>query len=148
MNFVLEVRAEVHKRQQLLISVIQLKDLAAVIVSYAVTELQLVEEAILRRHFFISPTRQPIYAEAKRIFLALSETREPLIQLYLHKMSSALAAGGRGDLSRVDMFCNAMMTHLLSPYCQRFGCFYGTMCTCNRPLMTKYIEQGLVISYF
>lgn len=140
MDYVYEARDEFNKRKALLGNRL-VPELASIVVSFAVTEYQLFEESLLRRHF-VADTRCRMW-----LFERLNETPHVLTQQYIRELNNAdmRPYNVRDTKQKIT---SAMSVIGAGNQCCRLRCYYYTKaCTCCRTLLSENIQNGLVMPF-
>lgn len=135
MNCVQEAFNEFKKRKRLLADGHLLPELNAIVVSYAVTEYQLFEEALMRRH------NTQTQATAAVLLAKLQDAKHIFTERYLHTLiQSNMNFVAHEEVQPEIKLRNALCISTLEK-CHRLQCYYYRHCLCERPLLPADIRR-------
>lgn len=142
MELVQAAQVELTKRKSLLADQL-LSELADIVVSYAVTEYQLFEEALLRRHFVTSP-----YVDFRGLLSSLQQAKHYLTEMYLDELAT------HHDifippLTSLDRRLSEAL-RLGHQRCHRICCYYDSKkrdCICQRSFNPNHIHGRIAMPF-
>lgn len=146
MEYIQEAFEEFNKRTALLGDHLVL-ELRAIVVSFAVTEYQLFEEALLRQCMPVS-----IHRNIDGLVAKISDAKHAFTERYIKSLWET-------DMSRYYVFPTDKISMRLRNAtsiacadeisCHRLLCFYNSnLCTCSRPLLAGNLLVGLLMPFF
>lgn len=148
MNILHEALSDFTYRRELLEGLL-LPEVSGIIVTYAVTEDQLFEEALLRRHYFPFMSLNATTV-VYRLLVAIEAANHALARTYMTDLNLVdMRPAGVEPVTALDRLTHALKMDGSHGNCYRLRCYYDRgICKCQRPFIPPHIAQGLVMAYF
>lgn len=142
-NYIQQALNEFNKRQSLLDNHL-LTELAAIVVSFAVSKDQLFEEALLGRHIPLQG------CNIENLLSQLTDAKHALTEAYINKLWDTDMSSDHIPMGAVlsIKLKSAMTVGWFNDLCHRLSCFYRSGgCTCLRPVLAHNLSRRIVMPF-